>query len=128
MWGARAPTVKVDIEDDAGMSPEAECVESSSGGQEGPTPQRPRDARSSTGVSAGADALVLGAGEAAAHCAVTCFAPACAYAAAHSPAMDPSYLFAKYHANVGAVANAFEHACSVALLHERTLSSKAKRL
>ena len=30
--------------------------------------------------------------------------------------MDPSYLFAKSHANVGAVANAFEHACSVALL------------
>ena len=85
-----------------------------------PTPSSfrgpPRDARSSTGVSAGADALVLGAGEAAAHCAVTCFAPACAYAAAHSPAMDPSYLFAKSHANVGAVANAFEHACSVALL------------
>ena len=85
-----------------------------------PTPSSfrgpPRDARSSTGVSAGVDALVLGAGEAAAHCAVTCFAPACAYAAAHSPAMDPSYLFAKSHANVGAVANAFEHACSVALL------------
>mmetsp|Transcript_6845 Transcript_6845/g.30085 ORF Transcript_6845/g.30085 Transcript_6845/m.30085 type:complete len:1117 (-) Transcript_6845:987-4337(-) len=85
-----------------------------------PTPSSfrgpPRDARSSMGVSAGADALVLGAGEAAAHCAVTCFAPACAYAAAHSPAMDPSYLFAKSHANVGAVANAFEHACSVALL------------
>ena len=85
-----------------------------------PTPSSfrgpPRDARVSTGVSTGVDALVLGAGEAAAHCAVTCFAPACAYAAAHSPAMDPSYLFAKSHANVGAVANAFEHACSVALL------------
>uniref|UniRef100_A0A7S0I968 No exine formation 1 n=1 Tax=Micromonas pusilla TaxID=38833 RepID=A0A7S0I968_MICPS len=85
-----------------------------------PTPSSfrgpPRDARSSTGVSADANALVLGAGEAAAHCALTCFAPACSYAAAHSPAMDPSYLFAKSHTNVGAVANAFEHACVVALL------------
>lgn len=84
-------------------------------------PSRPRSADTGrdAGVSTGRDALVLGAGEAAAHCAMTCFAPACAYAAAHSPAMDPRYLFglgSHSSTNLVHVANAFEHACSVALL------------
>mmetsp|Transcript_9360 Transcript_9360/g.37930 ORF Transcript_9360/g.37930 Transcript_9360/m.37930 type:complete len:1127 (-) Transcript_9360:375-3755(-) len=82
-----------------------------------PKPAVGADAVDNTGGIHG-DALVLGAGEAAAHCAMVCLAPACAYAAAHSPAMDPGHIFSSGGGshNIGAVANAFEHACSVALL------------
>jgi hypothetical protein len=56
------------------------------------------------------DAMVLSAGEAAAHCATLCLAPAASYVAAHLPTMNPTA------ASYGSLIDGFEHVCSVALL------------